>query len=218
MLFLKEAKMTNTTWRSGVCAAVLAMAVAPGVFSADWTTIYDENFSSDPGWVSNNPANYYWDSGAGNFFERQVDASGEYAYKLLPDLTQGFHWKLEFDIQPLSNTGAGNRRLSLTSSDMVVSGTPSQPFITLDFNNFNDQIQLLWNDRTIAQTIPAMSTSEPPTCLRRASGIEHPSSGILLPRHFQPQSGNETHWIWWERLQLQGWRLSTALIALQCPL
>jgi hypothetical protein len=127
--------------------AVLTLALMGGSALGQVTPVYQEDFSSDPGWTTNNATNYHWDSVTETYYARQVDGSDEFAYRLLPELNVAGDWRVEYDIKPGSNSSAGNRRLSLTSSDMLVGTmTWGMPFVTVDFNNVGNQIQLLWND------------------------------------------------------------------------
>ena len=92
--------------------------------------MYQTDFSTNPGWTTNNSAHYYWDSASGSYYEQQRNGSGEYAYRTLSGLQTGQKWRLEYDINPVSNGWAANVGLGLYDSDMSVTN-PYQ--LTLSF-------------------------------------------------------------------------------------
>jgi hypothetical protein len=61
-----------------------------------WTTVYQNDFASDPGWVTDNPQDYYWDSNMQAYFARVRNDSpayhpNRYFYTLLPDGLASFN-------------------------------------------------------------------------------------------------------------------------------
>jgi hypothetical protein len=96
-------------------------------------TIYQTGFSSDPGWTTNNPSHYHWDSVSGTYYSAQVDGAEDYAFILLPGLDPSRTWRLEYDIKPILFDWAGNSRLMLSDAAMRAPGADNQE-ITLDFN------------------------------------------------------------------------------------
>ena len=60
---------------------------------------YWEDFSSDPGWVTNNPSRYYWRGDPNyDFHLEHVNESGDYAYTTV-DMSPSSPFILEFDIK-----------------------------------------------------------------------------------------------------------------------
>ena len=60
------------------------------------TTLYTTDFSSDPGWTTDQPANYYWDSATQTYFVRTENNTpayhpNRYFYKLLSDGLASFN-------------------------------------------------------------------------------------------------------------------------------
>jgi len=86
---------------------------------ATWQVVYSEDFSSDPSWTTNNFSNYYWDSATQAYFQREIDGSNEYAYKIIPELQNGNSFRLEFDINKTSSSGASDARFGFYDSDMT---------------------------------------------------------------------------------------------------
>lgn len=59
--------------------------------------VYREDFSSDPGWTSDDPAKLRWDSLSGTFHGTQVNTEGTYAYINIPGFDPNQSWQLEWD-------------------------------------------------------------------------------------------------------------------------
>jgi len=74
--------------------------VAP--VDSNWRLTYSTDFSVDPEWTTNIPANYYWDSTEGVYHIKNVkDGTYGYCYKAIT--WQGGSFKLEWD-ERISNT------------------------------------------------------------------------------------------------------------------
>lgn len=86
--------------------------------NASLNIVYQEDFSSDPGWTTNNPAHYFWDSSTQTYYQESIDASNEYSYKMLPGFQAGNRWRLEYDLLPVNFDWAGDARLSFADSDL----------------------------------------------------------------------------------------------------
>jgi hypothetical protein len=114
-----------------VAAFVFILGViASGARGETWNTVYQTDFSANPGWITNNSAHYYWDSASGSYYEKERNGSGEYAHSALSGLQSGQKWRLEFDINPVSNGSAANVGLGFYDSDMSLT-SPCQ--LTLSF-------------------------------------------------------------------------------------
>jgi hypothetical protein len=112
--------------------------------------VYQTDFSNNQGWQTNNADNYYLDSLApGNptpaYYQREIDASEEYAYHLLRgspgvlhDLTPDVQWCLEYDIFPVNIEYCGDARVAFADSDMDASVNPAEPtYISVNFSRGN---------------------------------------------------------------------------------
>lgn len=73
---------------------------------AGWTLVYQTDFSSDPGWTTNNSSNYYRDAAENAYKMVLQDASGEYGTKSVA--WSGESFRLEFDVKPVSIGWAGD--------------------------------------------------------------------------------------------------------------
>jgi hypothetical protein len=77
------------------------------IHAANWKVIYSEDFSADPGWTTDQPTNFYWESGTGTYFIRTSNTAeayepNRYTHKIITAYTGGA-FKLEWDIQMISN-------------------------------------------------------------------------------------------------------------------
>ncbi len=72
---------------------------------ASWSTLYETDFSSDPGWDTNNSSRYHWDSAAESFYTDNYTNSGDYATKTID--YNGESFRLQFDIKPTYQNYAG---------------------------------------------------------------------------------------------------------------
>lgn len=84
-------------------APVFALLMQSPVFGVDYTTVYQTDFSADPGWVTDQPANYYWDSGAQTYHATTVNAQpgpSPTRYTYTPINYGGGSFRLELDMQP----------------------------------------------------------------------------------------------------------------------
>ena len=126
--------------QSAICLLTLSFSQALAV---DWQTVYSTDFSSDPGWTTNSSSRYYWNSTAETYYSEQIAGSGEYSYKVLPDLQSGWSWRFEYDIR-VSTCGAfGDNKICLVGSDLAVFG--GSAMIALDLTDVN-HIALQWTD------------------------------------------------------------------------
>jgi len=106
-----------TSVRAGKAGWLLAVATAWS-FAAlcaqaqPLTTIYDEDFATDPSWITDQPANFHWDAANELYSATTVNAQSgpsptRYAYHQVDYRGGSLH--LEFDINPVSmGWSAGN--------------------------------------------------------------------------------------------------------------
>jgi hypothetical protein len=84
--------------RCAVLAAFYVAFAVGGAAEAQWTKVYEQDFSSDPGWTTNDPGNLDWDQGSGTYHTVLTNqVPGQYAYVEVPWDGKGF--KLEFDFR-----------------------------------------------------------------------------------------------------------------------
>jgi hypothetical protein len=59
--------------------------------------VYSEDFSSDPEWITDDPAKLRWDAVQEVFHGTQVNTEGTFAYTVLQEFDPRDSWRLEFD-------------------------------------------------------------------------------------------------------------------------
>ena len=82
---------------------------------AEWNLVYQTDFSSDPGWITNNPANYYWDSANQEYYVKSVNSSNEWSVKQVP--YDGGSFKIEYDCKMTQNDWASGLNFGLFDED-----------------------------------------------------------------------------------------------------
>jgi hypothetical protein len=103
----------------GLAATMVAM-IAVDVSAQQWQTVYQTNFSSDPGWTSSDPANLNWDPATGTFHGTQVNVQGTYAYTNVTGFDPTKSWRLEFDSTINSCGWSAGRDVGLFDSQINV--------------------------------------------------------------------------------------------------
>jgi hypothetical protein len=82
-------------------------------------TLYETDFSTDPGWVTNNPSYYYWD------VQREayhfLTEGGTNGYSFIPVDYQRGSFTLEYDLLITSIRKDGAVRFGMTSTEMDIS-------------------------------------------------------------------------------------------------
>ncbi len=110
--------------KPGFLASMSALFVAlavPGGAGAQWRTIYQEDFSSDPGWVTDQPANYGWDSSLEAYRATVLNAGqwpSRYAYSGVD--YRGESFRLEFDTMAVSLGWSAGYAFGLFNSDLSI--------------------------------------------------------------------------------------------------
>ena len=86
-------------------------------FGAGETLVYSTDFSTDPGWSTNNPATNYYDAGQGMFHYLMRDGSGAYVNVRVP--YHGESFSLSFDILPERTDFQSSVKFGLGDDDQV---------------------------------------------------------------------------------------------------
>ncbi len=96
--------MLSRVWFVGLCVGTMGMLMGPAqALGQAYVTEYSEDFSADPGWTTDQPGNYFWDSVAGTFHATTLNDHGglpsptRYAYTNVG--YDGNSMRLEFDIR-----------------------------------------------------------------------------------------------------------------------
>ena len=85
-----------------ICVFGLILSVAGTARATGWQVVYQTDFSSDPGWITDQPQNYYWNQPAGSYFVHNTNTypgyyPNRYAGKTMDQPVGSF--ELRWDIQ-----------------------------------------------------------------------------------------------------------------------
>ena len=101
---------------TGLAGSLVAMVAANGS-GAVWQT----DFSSDPGWTTNDPTKLMWDSSSETFHGIQVNEEHTYAYKNIGGFDPNQSWELTFDAKINSCDWSAGLTFGLFGSSLVFS-------------------------------------------------------------------------------------------------
>jgi hypothetical protein len=102
-----------------VLLASVFLVVAP-VGAADVKVIlYQTDFSTDPGWITNNPSYYYWDVANGNYHFQTEGGTNGYSY--VPVEINAGPFVLEYDLTITSMAPESAVRFGVTGTEMDIS-------------------------------------------------------------------------------------------------
>jgi len=92
----------------------------------NWQIVYQTDFSSDPGWITNEPSRYYWDSSDQTFFANQfnINGGGCYAYRNVTHRGED-SFRLEWDMIVNSIDYAAALSFGLYASDLQADAPPA---------------------------------------------------------------------------------------------
>jgi len=100
-----------------------------------WQTIYETDFSTDPGWTTNNPAYFYWDGTDSTYFACQYNVNNGGYYTGYNAGYDGGSILLEFEIIVESEQYCSDLSFGMFDSDFV---TDRESYFRLGFTH-NDQ-------------------------------------------------------------------------------
>jgi hypothetical protein len=88
---------------------------------AQWQVVYQTDFSTDPGWTTDQPADFFWDSGSGTYFMRGTNqtpayAPNRYSYTQVPYSPGPF--RLEWDQEMLISDWSAGINFGLYDSQL----------------------------------------------------------------------------------------------------
>jgi hypothetical protein len=86
-----------------ICVFGLILSASGTATANTWQVVYQTDFSSDPGWITDQPANYYWDAASQTYHIQPEHhypgyQPSRYAYKLLDEPVAG-SFELRWDIK-----------------------------------------------------------------------------------------------------------------------
>jgi hypothetical protein len=107
-----------------------SLLIAPISASGSGVVIYSTDFSSDPGWTTNNPYTNRWDSGLGMFRYFLRDSTNTFVYKKIP--YKGESFRLEYDLLPVQTQFQSSFRFGISDPDMYIN---QETIIFSEFEN-----------------------------------------------------------------------------------
>lgn len=128
-----------------LAVVAIFLLIIPASAQGTGVVIYSTDFSSDPGWTTNNPYTNRWDSERGMFRYFLRDSTNTFVSKKIP--YRGESFRMEFDVLPVRTEYQASFRLGLSDADMYINEE------TTIFSEFENSIygNLLWV-RTIDRT------------------------------------------------------------------
>jgi hypothetical protein len=114
---------------------LLVLVSAAGMVRSAETSIiaYSTDFSSDPGWVTNNPYTNHWDEAMGMYHYALRDSTNTFVYKKVPYTGESFRLEYDFypsrtDFQSSFRLGLGNRDMSINQGTTIFSEFENGPY------------------------------------------------------------------------------------------
>jgi len=120
-----------------LCCVLLIQPV-PAQATAGNNVLYQSSFDSDPGWVTNNPSNDYWDPNLAAYHFNLEPATGNYAYA--PVDYNGGSFTLEYDVTINRIDEGATFRLGFSGTDMQ---RDIGPVVLTEFTNAKYG-QIMW--------------------------------------------------------------------------
>ncbi|MDD1657405.1 MAG: hypothetical protein LUQ41_02985 [Methanomicrobiales archaeon] len=131
--------MVHAMIRGSLLAVVaFSLLIAPISASGTGVVIYSTDFSSDPGWTTNNPYTNRWDSDLGMFRYFLQDSTNAFVYKKVP--YKGESFQLDYDLFPVQTQYQSSFRFGIGDADMYINQG------TTIFSEFENSIygNLMW--------------------------------------------------------------------------
>ena len=99
----------------------------------EWTLIYEEDFSSDPGWMTNNSSHFYWNPSEENYYAYIETNLQEYGVIQVQELDGSF--KVEFDAKLTQNDWSTGLNFGVYDDEIAFHPEPTPPIDTLSTLN-----------------------------------------------------------------------------------
>ena len=120
----------------------LTMVAAPMVANANSSIIYESDFSSDPGWQTDQPDNFYWDADQeALFLHASITPSGTPTRHFYTDINLGVEksFKLSYDMSQLGHKDYSIFTFGLFTPDLLMNeirsfGNQKRPYSTINFS------------------------------------------------------------------------------------
>ncbi|MDD1652254.1 MAG: hypothetical protein LUO86_04390, partial [Methanomicrobiales archaeon] len=121
-----------------LAVAAISLLIMPVSAQGSGTVIYSTDFSSDPGWTTNNPYTNKWDGELGMFRYFLRDSTNTFVYKKIP--YRGESFRMEYDVLPVLTEYQASFRFGIGDPDMYIN---EETTIFSEFEN-STYGKLLW--------------------------------------------------------------------------
>ncbi len=101
----------------GLVSVVVMSAFVGSAAAGGWQVTYQTDFSSDPGWVTNNSDRYYWDSSNEEYYANMVNVNNGGYYAVHDVGHDGTSFRLEWDMILRGVGYAAGLRFGMFDSD-----------------------------------------------------------------------------------------------------
>ena len=95
----------------------------------EWMLIYEEDFSTDPGWTTNNGSHFHWNPSEENYYVHIEDNLNEYGVIQVPEMVGSF--KIEYDAKMTQNDWSSALIFGLYDDEIAYKPEPQPPIDTL---------------------------------------------------------------------------------------
>lgn len=102
---------------STICTVLLALTGSAA--QADWAVQYQTDFSSDPGWTTNNPTYFFWNAADGTYHVKNESTSFGGYWSRIDVGHDGSSFKLDYDIKMVENHYTSGVFFGMYDSDML---------------------------------------------------------------------------------------------------
>ncbi len=156
----------NRWWAAAVILlCLMPMVVIAAAETGEKNYLYQTDFSTNPGWTTNNPSRYYWDGGKQMYHYFVEGGTGGYAF--IPIAYDNGPFTLEYDVLPVRTDKDAAFRFGLSSNEMDISrGTIAiSEFTNRQYGRLMDLRVITGNNNLLEVTSLAMSyCGERPNC------------------------------------------------------
>lgn len=125
-------------------AVALAFLVSGAASGQVWQTVYQTDFSTDPGWVTNNSSLLHWDAAEESYYANQINVNyaGNYAYYDVGH--DGSSFRLEWDILVSSSQYASGLTFGIFDHDLNTNNSESYATVTFVRNDQGHVLGMKW--------------------------------------------------------------------------
>ena len=102
-----------------LCITFVLLGLSMPAIAQDWQVVYQNDFSTNPNWTTNDATNNYWNAAGQNYHTNTYSSGNQYSYVPV-SFVQGNSYKLEFDLSVANADSHGGKIIfGLGDSDMA---------------------------------------------------------------------------------------------------